>query len=168
VCTRGSDRALLCGPSTSPLEVTCGNRASRRIRNAFAYLRGVRAVADSLVLQVSSLCAAGCACGRCRLRSKSGRAPKRLRSGSSRACGDARQARIGFACGLRGALNSVTMSPVLAALWPHAHSRTGWVTSNPRLERAVRGVVGARFARQMYASRPTRAWRRAAAAQAPR
>jgi hypothetical protein len=32
----------------------------------------------------------------------------------------------------------------------------------------VRGVVGARFARQMYASRPTRARRRAAAAQAPR
>jgi hypothetical protein len=78
------------------------------------------------------------------------------------------KARIGFACGLRGALNSVTMSPVLAALGPHAHSRSGWVTSNPRLERAVRGVVGARFARQMYASRPTRAWRRAAAAQAPR
>jgi hypothetical protein len=75
---------------------------------------------------------------------------------------------MGFACGLRGALNSVTMSPLLAALGPHAHSRAGWVTSNPRLERAVSGVVGARFARQMYASRPTRALRRAAAAQAHR
>jgi len=67
----------------------------------------------------------------------------------------------------RGALNWVTMSPSLAALGPHAHSRGDWVTSNPRLERAVTAVVGARFARQMYASRRTRAWRCAAAAQAP-
>jgi hypothetical protein len=168
VCTRGSNRALLCGPSTSPLEVTCGNLASRRIGNAFAKLSGMRAVADPLVLQASSLSIGRCACGHWRLHLRSGRAPQRLRSGSSRACGDARQARIGFACGLRGALNLVTMSPSLAALGPHAHSRGGWVTSNPRLERAVRGVVGARFARQMYASRPTRAWRRAAAAQARR
>src|SRR5579863_6239731 len=85
----------------------------------------------------------------------------------SRLC-DARQARIGFACGLRGALNWVTMSPSLAALGPHAHSRAGWVTSNPRLERAVKAVVGARFARQMYASRRTRAGRLRAAAQAHR
>jgi hypothetical protein len=85
----------------------------------------------------------------------------------SRLC-DARQARIGFACGLRGALNLVTMSPLLAALGPHAHSRAGWVTSNLRLERAVTAVVGARFASQMYASCRTRAWRRAAAAQAHR
>jgi hypothetical protein len=75
---------------------------------------------------------------------------------------------MGFVCAPRGALNLVTMSPSLAALGPHAHSRAGWVTSNPRLERAVSGVVEARFARQMYASRPTRAWRRAAAAQAHR
>src|SRR6202035_3478000 len=128
----------------------------------------MRALADSLVLQASSLGTAGCASGHWSLRLKSGRAPERLRSGSRRACGDTRQARIGFACGLRGALSWVTMSPWLAALGPHAHSRAGWVTSNPRLERAVRAVVGARFARQMSASRPTRAWRRAAAAQAPR
>src|SRR6202035_4763924 len=128
----------------------------------------MRAEADPLVLQASSLSTAGCACGHWRLRWKWGRAPKRLRSGGSRACCDARQARSDFAYGLRGALNWVTMSPLLAALGPHAHSRGGWVTSNPRLERAVRGVVGARFARQMYASRRTRAWGRAAAAQAHR
>jgi hypothetical protein len=160
--------ALLGGPSTSPLEVTCGNWASRRTRNVFAQPSGMRTVSDRVVLQASSFGTAACACGHRRLRWKSGRAPKRLRSGSSRACGDARQTRIGFACGLRGALNWVTMSPWLAALGPHAHSRAGWVTSNPRLERAVTAVVGARLARQMNASRPTRAWRRAAAAQAPR
>jgi hypothetical protein len=68
------------------------------------------AIWHSLVRQASSLGVGRCACGHWRLRCKSGRAPKRLRSGSSRACCDARQARMGFACALRGAGDYVTFA----------------------------------------------------------
>jgi hypothetical protein len=102
-----------------------------------------------------------CACGAGWLRLKAGRAPSALLRGGGgfepRAASVAVWARLAW-----------TMLPSLADAPPHAHSATCWVPSNPRLERAVRDVVGARFARQMYASRLTRAWRRAAAAQAPR
>jgi hypothetical protein len=96
-----------------------------------------RATSELVVLQASSFSAAGL---RVRLPRAAIEVGARAQESSfvclSCALFAARKARLRLGCGFRGALNLQTMSRSLAAVRPHAHSATRWVTSNNRLERS--------------------------------
>ena len=138
MCARVANQALLRGLSTSPLEALSKTQASRRnqtLSSTPPYTCG-----NGLDLQASSLKAAErvrpaasapalspkvtVVSFVCRLPSSidvGARANAAWVRQRSRLCA-ARQARIALA-DRRGALNRGTMSPLLAAAGPHAHSR---------------------------------------------
>ncbi len=114
--------------SASPLEVTQGNQALRRIRDS-ASLDSVAtsAAADSTVLRASSFGVAGCArAAGGDFDRRRGARPSEFGKDSGRAWFAARQARIGFGYRPGGALERDTTPSLLATAGPHAHSATLW------------------------------------------
>jgi hypothetical protein len=153
VCARGSDQALLCGPSTSPLEglfvETLKHAPPLRLTSKTLRCRGAREAIRFFDLT------------HCQCSARKAAVAHRCGSGRISLGSFGERASFGAGAARRRAVRQCQVNRV-------ASFGGDGSPSNHCLERAVRAVVGARSARQMYASRRTRAWCRAAAAQAHR